>query len=784
MINMQFTSLKSRISVIFLSLILVIQVLSSIAIKLSIDKNARRSVNQQLEVGERVFLNLLQHNGDSLSVGARILAADFGFKAAIASNDHETILSALVNHQSRINADIAIFYSADQNSLVISENLSETEVSEKIAEVIYAAKNDIQKNNFTIFNNQPYQLVAVPVKAPLTIGWVVMGFEINNSLANTLHKLSNLEVTFISQSGASPWRSTAGTMSMSSSDQIVKYTSIQPAMSTNRNLELTIGDVAFGTRYVTIFKNINDSLYVVLQRSIDEATAPFKVLLLNLLILSIVGMLIFIVSILYVSRIVAQPIVELADTAKKLEEGDYTFKVDTSRKDELGKLSSAFSSMRTAIADREKSILKLAYLDEMTGLPNRASFMKELNSAIYQSETNREPLSVLVMNLDRFKQINNVLGHDFGNELLHAVSIRISQVFRKDNDVVARISGDEFAVLLPATNADVAMNIAQKLLQAFEKPIQLDDNFVDITAGIGIANYPAHSNQIEQLLSFAEIAMQVSKAKKCGPVVFDPSFDAGSNVNLTLASELKNSIQNNELMLFVQPKIDLKSRVVTSVEALIRWKHPTRGMVFPDQFIPFAEQTGLIREITLWMIAEASKVSAQWLEKGISIPIAVNISARDLIDSDFPNKVSEILKSKGSNTSLISLEVTESSIMDDPHRAKQTLLHLSEMGIKLAIDDFGTGYSSLSYLKELPVSELKIDKSFVMHIEDNLNDRIIVSSTIELAHNMGLHVVAEGIENIEVWKFLQEMNCDYGQGYYMSRPIPVSDFEAWQQQWS
>jgi diguanylate cyclase len=784
MINMQFTSLKSRISVIFLSLILVIQVLSSIAIKLSIDKNARRSVNQQLEVGERVFLNLLQHNGDSLSVGARILAADFGFKAAIASNDHETILSALVNHQSRINADIAIFYSADQNSLVISENLSETEVSEKIAEVIYAAKNDIQKNNFTIFNNQPYQLVAVPVKAPLTIGWVVMGFEINNSLANTLHKLSNLEVTFISQSGASPWRSTAGTMSMSSSDQIVKYTSIQPALSTNRNLELTIGDVAFGTRYVTIFKNINDSLYVVLQRSIDEATAPFKVLLLNLLILSIVGMLIFIVSILYVSRIVAQPIVELADTAKKLEEGDYTFKVDTSRKDELGKLSSAFSSMRTAIADREKSILKLAYLDEMTGLPNRASFMKELNSAIYQSETNREPLSVLVMNLDRFKQINNVLGHDFGNELLHAVSIRISQVFRKDNDVVARISGDEFAVLLPATNADVAMNIAQKLLQAFEKPIQLDDNFVDITAGIGIANYPAHSNQIEQLLSFAEIAMQVSKAKKCGPVVFDPSFDAGSNVNLTLASELKNSIQNNELMLFVQPKIDLKSRVVTSVEALIRWKHPTRGMVFPDQFIPFAEQTGLIREITLWMIAEASNVSAQWLEKGISIPIAVNISARDLIDSDFPNKVSEILKSMGSNTSLISLEVTESSIMDDPHRAKQTLLHLSEMGIKLAIDDFGTGYSSLSYLKELPVSELKIDKSFVMHIEDNLNDRIIVSSTIELAHNMGLHVVAEGIENIKVWKFLQEMNCDYGQGYYMSKPIPVSDFEAWHQQWT
>ncbi|MGV3582877.1 MAG: EAL domain-containing protein [Methylophilus sp.] len=780
---MQFKSLKSRIAFIFLSLILVIQVLSSIAIKLSIDKNARRSVNQQLEVGERIFLNLLQHNGDSLSVGARILAADFGFKAAIASNDHETILSALINHQSRINADIAIFYSADQNSLVISENLSESEVSEKIAEVIYAAKNDIQKNNFTIFNNQPYQLVAVPVKAPLTIGWVVMGFEINNSLANTLHKLSNLEVTFISQSGASPWRSTAGTMSIKSSDEIVKYTVSNPKLNVAQNLELTIGDIAYGTRYVSIFKNINDTLYVVLQRSIDEATAPFQVLLLNLLILSIVGMLIFIVSILYVSRIVAQPIVELADTAKKLEEGDYTFKVDTSRKDELGKLSSAFSSMRTAIADREKSISKLAYFDEMTGLPNRASFMKALNQAVYKSEASGEPLSVLVMNLDRFKQINNVLGHDFGNQLLHAVSIRISQVFRKDNDVVARISGDEFSVLLPSTDANLAVNIAQKLLQAFEKPIQIDDNSVDITAGIGIASYPTHSNQIEQLLSFAEIAMQVSKVKKSGPVIFEPSFDVGSNVNLTLASELKKSIQNNELMLYVQPKINLKTKMVASVEALIRWKHPVRGMVFPDQFIPFAEQTGLVRDITLWMIEEASKVSAQWIEKGVNIPIAVNISARDLIDSDFPNKVTDILNRTGSNTSLISLEVTESSIMDDPHRAKQTLLHLSEMGIKLAIDDFGTGYSSLSYLKELPVSELKIDKSFVMHIEDNLNDRIIVSSTIELAHNMGLHVVAEGVENIEVWKFLEGMNCDYGQGYFMSKPISVTDFENWYQDW-
>ena len=781
---MQFKSLKSRISVIFLSLILVIQVLGSIAIKLSIDKNARRSVNQQLEVGQRVFLNLLQNNGESLKIGARILAADFGFKAAIASNDNETILSALVNHQSRINADVAIFYPTNQSGLVISENLSENEVSEKIAEVLYKAKNYPQKNNFTIFKNEPYQLVAVPVKAPLTIGWVVMGFKINNSLANTLHKLSNLEVTFISQSGQNPWHSTASTMGVSATEKILKHTSDQRTSNVAKNLELTIEDVAFGTKYVPIFTNVNESLYVVLQRSIDEATAPFQVLLLNLLILSVVGMLIFIVSILYVSRIVVQPIVELAKTAKKLERGDYTFDVDTSRKDELGKLSKAFSSMRTAIADREKSIAKLAYWDEVTGLPNRASFMKELNLAITQSEIRGESFSVLVVNLDRFKQINNVLGYDFGNQLLRAVSIRLAEVFRKDQHWVARIAGDEFALLLPDADADVAIGVAQRLSQAFEKPTKLGDNFVDVTAGIGISCYPAHSNQIEQLLSFAEIAMQVSKTQKSGPVIFQPSFDVGSNVNLALVSELRRSIHNNELALFVQPKVDLDSRVVASVEALIRWEHPTRAMIFPDQFIPFAEQTGLIRDITLWMITEASKLSVKWLDMGISVPIAVNISARDLIDADFPNKVAQILKSTGSNASLISLEVTESSVMDDPLRAKQTLRHLSEMGIKLAIDDFGTGYSSLSYLKELPVSELKIDKSFVMHVEQNHNDRIIVNSTIELAHNMGLYVVAEGVENIAVWQTLQDMGCDYGQGYYMSKPIPARDFEVWYQQWA
>jgi diguanylate cyclase (GGDEF)-like protein len=387
------------------------------------------------------------------------------------------------------------------------------------------------------------------------------------------------------------------------------------------------------------------------------------------------------------------------------------------------------------------------------------------------------------MNLDRFKQINNILGHEFGNKLLHAVALKLPEGLCKESDTVYRFSGDEYALLLPDTDAHAAMNVAKSICKILEKPIQIDDQYVDTSAGIGIATFPEHAHEVNQILSYAENAMHISKLKKSGPVIFTSEFDMSSNVNLTLASELKIAINNNQLRLFIQPKIDIRTRQVCSVEALIRWMHPNRGMIFPDQFIPFAEQSGLIRDISLWMIAEAAKTQAIWQMNNLDIPIAVNISARDLIDSDLANKITAILNTHQVNNNSITLEVTESSIMDDPQRSKLTLLSLANIGIKLSIDDFGTGYSSLAYLKELPVSELKIDKSFVMHMQKNENDRIIVNSTIELAHNMGLKVVAEGIESIDTWGLLDDMGCDYGQGYYITKPMPVDEFNSWLKTW-
>lgn len=779
---MQFKSLKSQIALVFLTLILAIQVVTFVAIKLSIDKNARLSVSQQLEVGERIFTNLLHHNRDNLQVGAKILAADFGFKAAIASNDIETIASALSNHQSRIQADVAILSSSFYNRLIMSEDLSQNDLEAQIKQVISNTQNGTGNIDFIILNDQPFQLVAVPVKAPLTVGWIVMGFKINNQLALTLNKLSNLDVTFVSKSSDSKWHAIASTMSAAKSAQVLQN-SLPHLDSGATKTEMEVGGAGYGTRFASVFDSQNQQLIAVLQRSIDEATAPYQILMLNILILSIFGTLLFIFGIVYVSKLVTQPITELADTAKKLEEGDYSVHLANNRIDELGKLSSAFDSMTTAIADREKSILKLAYWDEMTGLANRALFMRQLTDAVQLSQVTQEPLSVLVMNLDRFKQINNILGHEFGNKLLRAVAQRLADVASKDSDTVYRFSGDEYALLLPATDAKAAMRVAESICKILEKPIQIDDQYVDTGAGIGIASFPEHAQEVEEILSYAENAMHISKLKKSGPVIFRPEFDMSSDINLTLASELKNAIKNNQLKLFIQPKIDFKTRQVSSAEALIRWVHPIRGMIFPDQFIPFAEQSGLIRDISLWVLTEAVKLQSTWLLNHIEIPIAVNISARDLIDSDLANKITSILNTHQVNNSSITLEVTESSMMDDPQRSKLTLLSLANIDMRLSIDDFGTGYSSLAYLKELPVSELKIDKSFVMHMQQNENDRIIVNSTIELAHNMGLKVVAEGIEDINTWDLLSDMGCDYGQGYYIARPIPAADFGGWLKVW-
>jgi EAL domain-containing protein (putative c-di-GMP-specific phosphodiesterase class I) len=338
-------------------------------------------------------------------------------------------------------------------------------------------------------------------------------------------------------------------------------------------------------------------------------------------------------------------------------------------------------------------------------------------------------------------------------------------------------------MLIDAT-LDDARAVATRVLKSLEKPISLDDQAVDLGAGIGIAAYPEHGRDAESLLSHVEVAMHVAKRSGNQAVVYDPAYDESSQQSLSLLSELRHAVDHNELRLYVQPKLSLGMGEVHGLEALVRWVHPERGMVFPDQFIPFSEQTGFIRVLTLWILDQAAALCARLAKEDMHPRISVNISARDLMDQDLAEKFTAILRRHHVAASSFCLEITESAIMDDPLRAQNTLNSLHALGVQLSIDDFGTGYSSLAYLKQLPVHELKIDKSFVKNMEHDANDAKIVRSTVDLGHNMGLRVVAEGIETKQVWNLLSEMGCDSGQGYYMSRPIPADEFSSWSRRWT
>ena len=417
--------------------------------------------------------------------------------------------------------------------------------------------------------------------------------------------------------------------------------------------------------------------------------------------------------------------------------------------------------------------------DALTGLANRTLFRDRIDQAVKTRRSTHTRAAVLVMDLDGFKEINDSLGHAAGDELLIELGRRLTVALR-GSDTVARLGGDEFGVLLPRANVpgDV-LRAVERMREAIERPITVQGLPLSLEASIGIALYPDDGTDVETLVRCADGAMYHAKEEKSGWAFYDNSCVPQGMARLTIMGELRRALDQRELVLYYQPKALLADGEVHSVEALLRWNHPDRGLVPPDDFIPVAQQTGLIKPLTLYVIDEALRQCRSWQDDGLRLTIAVNLSARSLVDPDFPTQVASLLERWDVDPRRLEFEITESSMLADPTRTKLILEQLSHMDIRLSIDDFGTGYSSLAYLKRLPVSEIKIDRSFVMNMEEDEDDATIVRSTIELGRNLGLDVVAEGVESEQVWRRLTELGCTAAQGYYLSRPIPAGDLLTW-----
>jgi diguanylate cyclase (GGDEF)-like protein len=421
----------------------------------------------------------------------------------------------------------------------------------------------------------------------------------------------------------------------------------------------------------------------------------------------------------------------------------------------------------------------MAYHDALTGLPNRALFSDRLEQAIRSAKRGEPNPTILIMDLDRFKDVNDSLGHHVGDLLLKGIASRCTESLSRECDTVARLGGDEFAILLPASDTRAAEVVARRLLSALEEATTLEGQSVIIGGSIGIASYPEHGEDMHTLLQHGDMAMYAAKRSNAGFAVYDPRYDRQSQQRLSLMSELRHAVEHGELVLYYQPKVDLVTGTIDHVEALVRWIHPERGFIAPDEFIPFAEHTGYIKAITRWVIAEALRQLVDWHGRGVELNVSINISARDLTNPELPAMFTGLDSARANALQWLSLEITESGIMTDAARALGTLEFLRGLGLRLSIDDFGTGYSSLSYLKRLPVQELKIDKSFVIDMAEDKDGAMIVRSTINLGHNMGLKVVAEGVENRETWDLLKAWGCDLAQGYFISRPLPGDDLVQW-----
>lgn len=764
-------SLQFRIVFFFVCLLALVQTVAFVLISAANLRISRETAAQELATGERVFLRLIDQNGKQLRQAASVLAADFAFREAIATRDSATILSALQNHGDRIGAQVVML--SDLDNLLLADTLHPDRVQARYPFAYLLLNKGQHAAAIEEVDGKLYQLVAVPVRAPTVIAWVTMGFAIDDAIAEDLHALSASHVSFLGRSGGK-WQIFASTFTREQRSSLV-----QQLPGDARNTERwTLQGEDFEMRLVKLSDGPAGTVHALLARSLKESMAAFYALQGTLVVLALVSLALCLLAALQIARRITEPLRDLARVATRIQSGDYRQAIAVTDKTEIGQLAGSLAHMQVALAVREEEILRLAFQDPLTDLPNRVRFNQLLDEALRDAKSTGSALVVLLVGLDRFQQINDTLGHSVGDRVLIEVGKRLSGAIGVQ-DVVARLSGDEFALMLPGVQIEDAVSAISTIERVFAQRFVLDGQPLDLRASIGAACFPEHGSESKDLLRCVDLAMYRAKRLNSGHAIYDPSHQTFRQEHLSLLGELQKAIELNELRIYVQPKVDLQSGEVHEAEALVRWIHPQRGFIPPGDFIPFAEQTGYVKEITRWVLTASIAQTAAWAAQGRPVKLSVNLSTRDLSDQGLLKFVAEQLAATGLDPTLLCLEITESGFMEDPTHALSILKGLRAMGLGLAIDDYGTGYSSLAYIRQLPVTELKIDRAFVMELDQNDSDAQIVRSTIDLGHRLGLKVVAEGIETLAVAQHLAEMGCDLGQGYYFAKPMPAAQFGEW-----
>ncbi|WP_231423670.1 putative bifunctional diguanylate cyclase/phosphodiesterase [Pseudomonas sp. Leaf59] len=765
------SSFQARVATVLILLSLVVIGALYFSVKVATRSAVHGQAMTQLEVGSRVFERLLDARSRRLADAVQLLATDFGFRDAVASGDSATMRSVLLNHGKRINASDMILLGMDGK--VLSSTLSEVPEGStfRYDQALREARSKHQATLIVPLQGRPHLLVEASVLAPLPIARVVMGFSMDGTFADELRSLSNLEVSFLAIDKGVPGElvSTQPQALRDSILDLMEGDSSRRGVSTTDHLEHS-----FLSQSLVLASDDDGKVLALLQSPLDAAMQAFVPLDEKILGIALVALLASLIGALLLARTVSRPVQALASAAERIGQGHYLTPVTLTRSDELGLLAGALNAMQKGIAEREQQLAHNALHDRLTGLPNRALAMERLGSAIAQ----QRPIALIHLGIDNLRAASEAAGPDAVDQLLLTVGRRLQAVLRP-GDTLAHLIADEFLLLLEGAGSDEAVGMADKLQQLLLRPQSINGHDLALDCRLGIATYPADGETAHTLLERAAIAM-ADAAKIPGRLqVYKQGSDLAHRRQITLIRDLRHAPGQGQLLLHYQPKLDIRQGQVRQAEALLRWQHPQFGMISPAEFIPLAERSGSIRLLTQWVIEEGIRQLCEWNRRGLYLQLSLNISAEDLQGDELAHRVSVLLRRYGLPAEQLVFEITESAVMREPEKALKVLHLLRDCGISLSVDDFGTGYSSLAHLKRLPVQELKIDQSFVRNLDETSEDAVIVRSTIEMSHNLGLKVVAEGVEYAHSLRLLERWQCDTAQGFLISRPLSADAFEAW-----
>lgn len=740
------SSFRNKLLLLTIGPLVVVQVVTLLAVMRTVEKDVDLRARNSLAIGGTVVAEFLEARSRQLRTSVGVLAADFGLKEAVATRDADTIRSVLVNHSSRVGADLAIFL--DNNGRLVASAGRAGEDSDYMRLLGDDDAAESREATITI-DGDTFHTFAVPLRAPVRIGWVIVGFKLGDTILDNLRALTGLDVAV-------------------STDRSARLNSVYMQSRPDGNW-LTMN---------VPFVSTADNISIMLQRSMEDAMLPYVQARRGLIVFGLFLLALAAIGATWLSGSVAAPLRVLTDAARRMISGNYDAAVAVASKDEFGALATSFNAMRTAIAEREERISHQAMHDSLTDLPNRNQVLKVLAREIDVHREAGNSLCVLSIRLPRMNAIFSTLGHSASDKVITQAARHLSANLAA-GEFLGHTGSSEFTLVLADSDIPDAISCAERVDGILGAGVTLGRVNISLQTETGIAAFPQHGKDASDLLKCASIARSEAGARHERLMVYESGREQHHLRQLRIVNDLRGALHPGQVFLNFQPKVSLPDNRFYGVEALVRWKHPEFGLLPPDDFIPAAEEAGTIVHLTRYVLSQALADCSRWEQEGVQANLSVNLSARDLQDEYLPYFVLQELKDKRIPAQRLTLEITENTVMQDVNRAVSILECLRDIGIRISIDDFGTGHSSLAQLKNIPLHELKIDKSFVTNMLEDEQDEAIVATTIRLAHSMRLDVVAEGVENEATLNALSYAGCEQAQGYFLSKPLSSDALLEW-----